>query len=274
MADLKKLLRQGVLPQVIIALIAIVGVSQLVNSLSANADKGVENLKTGPRGETGPKGDKGDTGPAGPKGDTGETGATGATGVAGKTGTAGGTGQQGQAGTAGATGATGAQGQTGATGATGPAGTFSSAYGQLSLTSQGIDFDNPDEWLPVPLDTAGPSSDVTVSTTSPATLTVHRAGVYQANFSLYLRSEDAPEDTFTPTTYTIGMKINDGATTPITATYAQQAGGYTLVYSTIMNLSANDQVKFYLKASHIDLGVFANIVTAESGNAYLMQISN
>lgn len=274
MADLKKLFRQGILPQVFIALIAIVGVSQLINSLTASADKGTETVKTGPRGATGPKGDKGDPGPAGPKGDTGETGATGSAGKTGGTGSTGQKGEQGSSGSTGATGATGAQGATGATGPTGPAGTFSPAYGQLSLASENIVFDDPDTWIPVPFSTTGPSSSVSVSTTSPATMTAQKTGVYQINLSLYLLVEDAPEDSFTPATYTIGMKVNDGTITPVTATNARQAGGYTLAYNSIMNISSDDQIQFYLKASDIDMGVFANIVTANNGNAYLMQISN
>ena len=274
MADLKKLLRQGILPQVFIALIAIVGVSQLVNSLSASAGKGTESAKTGPRGATGPKGDKGDTGAAGPKGDTGETGTTGATGKSGATGTAGQKGEQGVAGSPGATGAAGAQGATGATGPTGPAGTFSASYGQLSLSGVSIDMRNPDEWLPIPFSTVGPSSNATVSTTSPAKITVQKSGAYQVSMSLYILGEAADEGWFVASNYKLGLKINGGATTTVATLHVDEAGRFSLNHSNIIELSANDTVQFHIASSDADSPPFTNYITLENGNAYLMQISD
>lgn len=178
-------------------------------------------------------------------------------------------------GATGATGAKGNPGKQGPTGATGQAGTFSASYGKLSVTSQSIHFSAPNEWTSIPFNSTGPSSNMDVSTTSPATITIQQGGVYQINFSLYFVSEESPEHSFTTTTYTLGISINGGAKVACAAVYVPEAGYITLNYSNIMEFSANDYIQFYLGASDLGAGgIFDNIVILENGNAYLMQISN
>jgi hypothetical protein len=159
----------------------------------------------------------------------------------------------------------GPRGPRGPMGPPGPAGTFSAAYGKLSVSAQDINFFNADTWLPIPFDAMGPSSDMDVSLTSPATITVQEDGVYQINVSIYFSVEDSDEDTFTVTTYTLGLNIN-GVTTPVAAVYVGQPGFFSL--------STTDEVQFYMEASDTDGPPFANNVTLEDGNAYLMQISD
>lgn len=167
----------------------------------------------------------------------------------------------------------GPRGPVGPQGPTGPAGTFSASYGQLSVTSQVITLTTDNTWVVVPFDESGPTSNTTVSTTAPATITVQKAGVYQINVSLYFSAENSLEDTFNTTTYRLGVNVN-GVTTASAGTYAQAAGGYSLNYSTIKELAVNDTIQFYMEASNTDTPPFANIVTLENGSAYVMQISS
>ncbi len=169
-------------------------------------------------------------------------------------------------------GGTGATGATGATGPTGATGIFSASYGQLSVTSQAIFLETTDDFLPIPFNATGPSSNMGVSTTSPATITIEQDGVYQINFSLYFSVENSDEDVFTISTYTFGLNVN-GVTTPAAAVYASDPGSLSLNYSTIMEFSASDQIQFYMESSAGE-DIFANNVTLENGNAYLIQISN
>lgn len=195
-------------------------------------------------------------GPRGATGATGPTGATGATGTAGSMGTAG------------------ATGPTGATGATGATGTFSASYGQLSLSSQNMDFNSADVFYTIPFTSTGPSSNMSVSTTSPATITIQQAGIYQMSVSLYFSAEDSPEDSFTATTYTFGLDVN-GVTTPVSAVYVGEPGQFSINYSDIMAFSVSDTIQFYIEASAVGAGgPFDNIVTLINCNAYLTQISN
>lgn len=240
------------LAQIIILLIVILGVSQFANALSPNssADNKSTSSSVGQTGARGPAGADGQTGPAGPDGEPGARGTIGPRGVAG------------------------AQGATGATGPTGIPGTLTTAYGQLSTTSSIITFSNPNDWVAVPFAVAGASSKMSVSTTSPASITVQQEGVCQVSVNIYLSAEESDEGTYTPTTYTLGIRVNDGSITPVGAVEALNSGGYVLNYNNILDLSANDKVRFYMAASDTEFGAFANIVTVESGNAYLMQISN
>lgn len=150
---------------------------------------------------------------------------------------------------------------------------FSPAYGQLSVSSQEIAFYNPEEWRSIPFNGTGPTSEMGVSTTSPATITIQHDGVYQINFSLYFSVDRSNEDTFTITTYTFGLNVN-GVTTPAAAVYVGETGTFSLNYSSIMELAVNDQVQFYLEASAAEGPTFTNNVTLENGHAHLIQISN
>lgn len=155
----------------------------------------------------------------------------------------------------------------------GVAGAFDGSYGQLSISSQDITFYMANTWLPIPFNSTGPSSNMSVSATSPATITIQQAGVYQVNFSLYFSVEDSDEDTFTVTTYTLGLNVN-GVTTPVAAVYAGEPGHFSLNYNNLMEFSANDYVQFYMEASAADGPTFSNNITLENGNAHLIQISN
>jgi hypothetical protein len=193
-------------------------------------------------------------------------GTTGATGAMGATGPAGATGATGPAGSMGATGAA------GVTGATGAAGTFSVAYGQLFVASQTIAPTT--SWMAIPFASAGLASNMEVSSTSPATMTVLQSGVYQLNFSLYFETEyPADEEIFTATNYLLGISTNGGSSiTQVAFVYVGETNEYfTLNYSTIMELSAYDGVQFYIKA--VNPG-FINRLILQTGNAYLIQISN
>lgn len=260
MANLKQALDKQVtrgesLGQIIIALIVILGVTQFTSILASQR-------------------------PASPTNETTSVGATGAPGAAGADGVAGKDGEPGANGINGSTGAKGLMGPiglTGGQGATGPQGipgSFSTSYGQLTASSQGISIQSPAEWVPIPFNVTGPSSNMTVSTTSPATITVNEDGVCQINISVYFSSEDSDEGSFTPATYTLGIKVGSGSVAPVAAIHASNAGYYLLNYSDIMDLSANDSVQFYIAASDAEPDIFSNIVTIENSNAYIMQISN
>ena len=172
----------------------------------------------------------------------------------------------------------GGQGSAGPTGPTGPAGPGSaSTYGQLRFsTSQSINLDMANQWVAIPFNAFSPSSNMNGSTSSPATITVLEAGVYQINISLYFSSEDSPEGTFNQTTYTVGTSINGGPLVSCGAVYAGEAGYLSLNYSTLMEFSANDYIQFYMKSSAVGGGgpIFDNIVTLVNGNADLVQIAN
>lgn len=152
-------------------------------------------------------------------------------------------------------------------------GTGAPSYGQLSVLAQDILFINDNEFLPIPFNAAGPSASMGVSTTSPATITIQKDGVYQINVSLHFTVDVSDEDTFTITTYTFGLNVN-GVTTPAAAVYAGEPGFFSLNYSALMTLSVNDQLQFYMAASLADGPPFANNVTLENGNAHVIQISN
>lgn len=148
-------------------------------------------------------------------------------------------------------------------------------YGQLSVSSQNINFDAADSWVSIPFDSTGPTSHMGVSITSPAKITVKRAGVYQLNASLYFSAHDPNEGGFNLTTYTFGFSVNNGSITEFAAVYASEPGSFSLNYSNLMQLSKHDKIKFYMKTSAIGfVQYFTNIVTLESGNAYLVRISS
>lgn len=163
-------------------------------------------------------------------------------------------------------------GPRGPMGPAGPAGSFSATYGQLLVSSQEISIISHDSWVAIPFNSVGASSGMTVSTTSPATITVLKAGTYQINFSLYFLVDDSHEAPFAQTTYSIGTKLNSGTTTPVAAVYCSELGNLSLNYSDILELSANDQIQFYMSSSSATSN--DNFVLLENGNAYLMQISN
>lgn len=145
MADTKNALNKQVtrgelLVQTVITLIVILGVAQFTNILAAQPEQA---NKTATVGATGAMGAAGETGEPGEKGAKGKTGASGTAGVMGLTG---------------AEGDDGDRGKIGLTGATGLPGVLALAYGGLSVTSQEILIETPDEWVPIPFDAAGPSS--------------------------------------------------------------------------------------------------------------------
>lgn len=254
----KQLTRGESLVQIVVLLIVILGVSQFASALSTNS-----NTKSGSTASS-----------VGETGATGLPGASGADGTNGAPGASGERGANGPKGVAGLAGANGTAGSTGAVGATGIPGLLSTSYGQLSTSSQEIGFGTADEWVAMPFTVAGPSSNMSVSTDSPASITVQQSGVCQVTLNVYFSTEDSDEGIYTPTTYTLGVKINDGAVTPVAAANADETGHYLLNYSNIVDLSDNDQVQFFMKASDTEFGPFANVVTLENANAYLMQISD
>lgn len=288
MVDSRKMLdqlvtRRGFLVQILIALLAFFGISQVMGAFSDNTDKKVDDTDstgtagpTGEPGKAGPTGVPGPVGPSGAQGLAGSPGPRGLKGETGSTGSAGITGPTGVPGTVviGATGLTGPAGPTGPTGPAGAPGTFSSSYGQLSLSAQSIDLYNPDEWIAIPFDAVGPSSDMEASIDSPAKITVQKAGVYQVNFNMYFGLEDADEGIFNQSHYRLGLKVNGGAITTVTGIYANEPGHFLFNYSNIMELSQDDYIEFYMAASNTDMPPFSNNVTLENGNAYLMQISD
>lgn len=150
---------------------------------------------------------------------------------------------------------------------------FSASYGQLSITSQATTFEVANTWITIPFNGSCPSSNVNVSTTSPATITIQSNGTYQTNCSLYFSTENSDEGIFTPTTYTLGFYLN-GVTSPVAAIFAGDPGNYTLNFSKIMQLSVNDSIRFYIQVSDTEPSIFSNNVTFEAGNASLVQISS
>lgn len=161
-------------------------------------------------------------------------------------------------------------------GGQGSTGSLIASYGQLELAStHAITFDEADAWVAIPFDTFALSSNMSGSTTSPATITIEDAGIYQMNITIYFSSEDSPEGPFTATTYTIGTRINSGGTIAKTAVYAAAAGYLTLSYNTLAEFSAGDTIQFYIKTSATGGGsIFDNVVTLVSGNANLVQIAD
>ncbi len=165
-------------------------------------------------------------------------------------------------------------GGTGPLDSQGSSGTFSSSYGQLSLSSsQYIRFFSPDTYVALPFNTFAPSSNVNGSTSSPATITILDSGVYQLSLSVYFSSEDSNEGTFTQATYTLGASTDGGATVvPVTAVYAGEPGFFSLSYNALVTYSASDTVQFYMKASALGGGIYNNTVQIVSSNAYVMQV--
>lgn len=151
---------------------------------------------------------------------------------------------------------------------------FSASYGQLYLSSpEPIIFDAENEWLVIPFDGFGPSSNVNGSTTSPATITVSEAGVYQLNFTLYFSAELAEEGIFTSSTYTVGTSLNGGTIVPHAAIYAPNPSYFSITFNFLREFSANDYIRFYISSSHLGGGgILDNIVTLVEGNANLVQI--
>ncbi|HEY1074412.1 MAG TPA: collagen-like protein [Patescibacteria group bacterium] len=264
----KKILRRGIFAPALIAVISLFLISQLVK---AEVNKVADNTKIGPAGPTGATGEPG---PKGEMGNPGPEGEVGPTGVPGSPGKAGATGTTGAMGATGATGEAGAAGATGATGSTGAPGTYSPSYGQLSLSSQDFDMTVSNEWLPIPFATAGPSSNMTLSTTSPAKMTVQKTGVYQVNAAVNFLGEAADEGWFMATDYKLGIKINGGATTTVATLHASDSGRYSFNYSNIMQLSAGDYVEFYMTATDTHTYPNYNNLTLENSHAYLMQIAD
>lgn len=152
--------------------------------------------------------------------------------------------------------------------------TFLASYGQLSVASQTVapDLNN---WLVIPFTATGPSSNMQVSTTSPATITILQSGTYQLNVSIYFLTEyPAFESIYTPASYQIGFSTDGGSTvTPVTGVFASDYNErYAFNYSAIMELSANQTLQFYIEAV-TDTG-FLNRLVLQTGNVHLMQISN
>lgn len=261
MADIKKALDQQVtrgesLGQLVILLIAILGVTQFTNILSARSNP-TESTKT-----------------SASTGATGATGASGLAGLVGQDGKQGVAGDQGSRGATGVAGLNGLPGDKGVAGATGIPGFLSTAYGQLTATSQEMFIEVPNEWATIPFNVVGPSSNMTVSATSPGTITVQQDGTCQLNLSVYFSSEESDEATFTPTNYRLGIKVNNDAVKPVAATFASASGEFLLSYSEIIDLSANDTVQLYMSSSDTNYRPFANLITIENANAHLMQISD
>lgn len=134
--------------------------------------------------------------------------------------------------------------------------------------------DTANAWVAIPFNATGPSSNVSGSTSSPASITALTAGIYQLNVSLYFSSELSPEGSFNQTTYTLGISINGGSTVAYAAVYAGEAGYFSLNYNTLVQLSANDSIAFYMEASNVGGGgsIFDNVVTMIRGDANLVQV--
>lgn len=164
-----------------------------------------------------------------------------------------------------------ADGQLGSTTLVGGGGIGS--YGQLSISGESMPLYNPDTWIPVRFTSTGVSASIGLSTSSPATITIASNGIYQIGFSVYFSVDDADEHTFDVTTYTLGLKIND-TTTPVAAVHVGESGHFSLNFSNIIELAASDEVQFYMKSSNTDYPPFANHVSLEKGNAYVMQIAS
>lgn len=147
-----------------------------------------------------------------------------------------------------------------------------SSYSQLVVTEQEIVIDDPDVWIVIPFNAAGPTSNMSASTTSPATITIEQDGVYQINVSLLFAAEEPDEGSFDVGTYQLGLNVN-GVTTPVAAVYASSAGQLSLNYSSIMELSSGDQMQWYMQSSTVTPPPFNNNITLEHGYAYVMQIS-
>lgn len=251
----KQVTRGEMLTQIVIILIAVLGVAQFTHIFAAQPS---QTTKTTSVGATGAPGANGSDGAAGAKGEPGDVGATGSRGAGGIKGLAG---------------AAGVNGAPGATGPIGIPGILSSAYGQFSGSNQEMDFSTPDEWVPIPFNIVGPSSGTTVSTASPATITVDESGVCQVTANIYFSAWESMEATYTPTVYKLGVKIGSAAVTPVSAVYAADPGHFTLNLNDIVDLSDGETIQFYISASETEMGPFANVVTLESGSAYVMQIS-
>lgn len=148
------------------------------------------------------------------------------------------------------------------------------SYGQLfAETSQTLTFDDPDTWIPLVFDTASLSSGITLSTTSPGTITIQNSGTYQINVNLCILLEDSPEEAVASATYTFGLSVN-GVITPVIALDVEAAGYCPFNYNNIRAFSANDEITFYMKATRANPDpLFDNHVTVENGYAYLAQIS-
>ncbi len=149
------------------------------------------------------------------------------------------------------------------------------SYGQLYCASaQRISLDVANSWVAIPFDTFGPSYHMTGSIVSPAAITIQEAGVYQMNVSLYFSSEDSPEATFTQTTYTLGTSINGNTTAANAAVYAGEVGYFSLHYTFLVTLAANDSIAFYMQPSATggDI-IFDNVVTIVNASASLVQIA-
>lgn len=158
------------------------------------------------------------------------------------------------------------------------------SYGQLIISSDQPMYMNTlasdSDWMTLPLNAVGVSSNMAIiptehtdyTVTQTGSITVQQDGIYQINTSVYFAAENSDEDSFTHTTYMLGLDVN-GTTTPLTAVYAEQASEYSLSANTLMQLSANDEIHFFFNSSS-GVSMFANYVTFKGGNAYLVQISN
>lgn len=147
-----------------------------------------------------------------------------------------------------------------------------SSYGQLSVTEQEIVIDEPDSWVTIPFNAAGPTSNMSVSTISPATITIEQDGVYQINVSLLFAAEESDEGSFDVGTYQLGLNVN-GVTMPVAAVYATNPSQLSLNYNSIMELAAGDQIQWYMQSSSVTPPPFNNNIILEHGYAYVMQIS-
>ncbi len=155
-------------------------------------------------------------------------------------------------------------------------GGITAAYGQLYLGTAvpSLDFGSSDNWIPIPFDAFGPSLDVNGSTSSPATMTLLKAGVYAINMTLYFSSEDSPEGTFDRANYTIGIKKNTDSIIPVSTVYASDPGFFSISYNELEEFSEGDFVRFYIKSSNVGPDpIFSNVVGLISGNANLIQIA-
>lgn len=160
-------------------------------------------------------------------------------------------------------------------GSIGSSGAPFTTYGQLSVsTPEYIYLNTADEWVAIPFNTFNPSLHVNGSTSTPATLTILKEGIYLLNVSLYFSSEDSPEETFTQTTYTLGISTNGASPVASGAVYAGEPGAFSLSYSILGPFSTNDYIRFYMKPSAVGAGgPFENVVRVLNGNAHVVQIA-
>lgn len=147
------------------------------------------------------------------------------------------------------------------------------AYGQFSVTNTPIELIEFDQWVPVPFDTVGPFSDVTVSLTSPASFIIQKDGIYQINTYYLLSIQSPDEGAFTISLYRLGISINGGDITEVSIIQARDTTYYLLNYSNLIELSKDDEIQFFI-STNAGTAPFINNVLIETGNAFLVKISS